>query len=214
MRRRLLVLGASGHGKVVADCARAAGGWVEIVFFDGRFPELATCQSWQVAGGNEDFFAAAAAGDPAFVAIGNADARLSWIDRLTLAGAHLATIVHPSAVVSPEAKIGHGSVIAPGAIVNIAVEAGAGVIVNTGASVDHDCRLGDGVHVCPGGRLAGDVTVGRASWIGIGAVVRQGIRIGAGVTVGAGAAVVSDIEDGATVAGVPARVLMRPDQQG
>ena len=205
---RLLILGASGHGKVVADCARAFGRWGEILFFDDRSADIGTCEDWTVAGDGEAFLSAAAEDDcEAFVAIGNAAVRLRWLEAAREAGASLATIIHPSSVLSGGATLGDGVIVAPGGIVNIASWIGLGCIVNTGASVDHDCRLEAGVHVCPGARLAGDVQVGQRSWIGIGAVVRQGVRIGSDVTVGAGAAVVQDVGDGLTVVGVPARPL-------
>ncbi|MBU0664995.1 MAG: acetyltransferase [Proteobacteria bacterium] len=202
---RLLILGASGHGKVVGDCAMAVAGWDEIRYFDDRWPILSACGPWSVVGTGEAFFAEAGAGDQAFVAIGNVAARLAWLRRLKASGISIATVIHPRSVISPHAVIGEGGLVVAGAVVNIDAHLGLGCIINTAATVDHDCVLGDGVHVCPGAHLAGDVQVGESSWLGIGCAVRQGIRIGAGVTVGAGAVVVEDVPDGLTVVGVPAR---------
>jgi acetyltransferase-like isoleucine patch superfamily enzyme len=95
------------------------------------------------------------------------------------------------------------------AVVNAYATVGEGAILNTGCSVDHDCTLGLCVHISPGARLAGSVNVGDGSWIGIGACVRQMLRIGSNVMVGAGAVVVCDISDNRTVAGVPARTIVR-----
>lgn len=209
MSGRLLILGASGHGKVAGDCARAVGAWPELLFFDDCWPELRVCGAWQVAGRGADLSASVLPGDQVFVAIGNSTARLDWLDRLQGAGLNVATIIHPSAILSREMSLGTGSLVVAGAVVNIGCMTGKGCIVNSGATVDHDCILGDGVHICPGVNLAGGVQVGDGSWIGIGSSVVQGIRIGAGVMVGAGAAVVDHVADGLTVVGVPARPVVR-----
>ena len=206
---RLLIHGASGHGKVVRDTAQASGIWSEYLFFDDRWPALTSCGTWSVVGTGESLLARAAEGGKGFVAIGSAASRLAWLERFRSAGIPLATLIHPSAVISPYAQVGEGALVVAGAVINVDARLGIGCIVNTAATVDHDCLLGDGVHVCPGAHLAGDVQVGRASWIGIGSVVLQGVRIGAEVMVGAGAVVVSDVPDGQTVVGVPARPLKK-----
>jgi len=203
----LLILGAGGHGKVAADCAEAQGRWSHIAFYDDRWPSLQTCARWPVAGTSQALANADAKAAEAFVAIGEAALRIEWMQRLREFGFALATIVHPSAIVSPGTAIGPGSLVVAGSIVNIDAQIGEGVIINTGASLDHDCVIGAGAHICPGARLAGNVTVGRRAWVGLGASVRQGIVIGEDATIGAGAAVVRDVPDGATVGGVPARPM-------
>jgi sugar O-acyltransferase (sialic acid O-acetyltransferase NeuD family) len=202
---RLLIIGAGGHGRVVADCALASKRWDEIVFFDDRWPALARNVVWPVIGKVDTVATFARESDEIFVAIGRASARIALLSCFREGGMRIATIIHPHTSVSPETKIGSGTIVVSGAVINIGATAGMGCIINTSCSVDHDCVLGEGVHICPGSRLAGDVHVGAQSWIGIGAVIRQGIRIGLNVTVGAGAAVVADVADGLTVVGVPAR---------
>ena len=204
---RLLILGASGHGKVVGDCARAAGLWPELVFFDDRWPELNACGPWPVSGTGESLLSQARTGDQAFVAIGHAETRLKLLQRLSSAGIEIATVIHPSASVSAGAALEAGCLVAAGAVVNIVSRLGTGCIINTGATVDHDCILDAGVHICPGAHLAGDVRIGRGTWVGIGSAVSQGIRIGQGALIGAGSAVVDPVADWQTVAGVPARPL-------
>lgn len=200
---RLAILGASGHGKVVADCAEC-GGWREIVFFDDAWPGVSLNGRWSVIGATQSLLDSLSEYDGVLVAIGNNRIRYDKSAQLDHAGAKLVTVVHPAAQVSRYAHIGNGSVVFAGAVVNVDAVIGNAGIVNTGATVDHDCNLGKAVHVSPGAHLAGGVSVGDRSWIGIGASVRQMISIGADVVVGAGAAVVRDVADGQTVVGVPA----------
>jgi sugar O-acyltransferase (sialic acid O-acetyltransferase NeuD family) len=206
------MLGASGHARVVAETALATGCFSSIAFLDDRCSASSLLPNqigWPVIGTFADAL------DPqirqqfpaALVAIGNAAVRLLWLPRLAAAGYQLPVVIHPSAWVSPSAKLGAGSVVFAQAAIQSQAVIGIGAILNTGCSVDHDAQLGDGVHICPGARLAGEVQMGDRSWIGIGASVIQQIRIGADVTVGAGAAVVRDLPDGVTAVGVPARVL-------
>ncbi len=204
--RKLAVLGASGHGKVVADTALLLG-WSEIEFFDDAWPQKMFAGRWGVIGSTDLLLARVAEFDGAIVAIGDSHMRLEKFSNLKNSGFNLVNLIHPNAVVSSGAEIGPGSVIFAGAIVNIDVVIGECVIVNTAATVDHDCILGNGVHIAPGAHLSGNVHVKAGSWLGVGACVKQGIRIGAKVTVGAGAVVVSDISDGLTVAGNPARPI-------
>ena len=202
--RRLAILGASGHGRVIADAALAAG-WEAVAFYDDAWPGVSASGPWQVVGRTADLRRDAAQLDGAVVGIGDNVTRLVKLRELLAGGALLVSVVHPDAVVSARAEVGQGSVLLAGAVLNPFARLGRGCIVNSGASVDHDCQLADGVHVSPGAHLGGGVRVGEASWIGIGASVIQGVSIGAGATVGAGAAVVDDVADGATVVGVPAR---------
>jgi len=207
MTRTLAVLGAGGHGRVVADCAEAAG-WDRIVFCDDN-PQAKAAGPWVVAGRKPELLATAATFDGVVAAIGANRSRLRLTRELAQNGARLAAIVHPRATVSSHARIEVGSVVFAGAVVNIGARLGQAVIVNTGATVDHDCVLEDGVHVSPGAHLAGGVMVGRETWVGIGAAVREGIAIGHQVCVGAGAVVVKPVADGLTVVGNPARPLNR-----
>lgn len=204
--KRLAILGASGHGKVVADTAEVCG-WTEILFFDDVWPSLTSNGVWDVVGTGQDFLEKAHEFDGVVVAIGNNAVRQSKLAALIRQGATLATLIHPFACVSRHANVGAGSVVFAGAVLNAGAYVGVGGILNTGCSVDHDCFLGDSVHISPGARLAGGVTIGQCSWVGIGACVKQLISIGANVVVGAGAAVVSDVSEGMTVVGVPARAV-------
>nr|WP_298248833.1 acetyltransferase [uncultured Halomonas sp.] len=203
---KLAILGASGHGKVVADTALQAG-WQEVVFFDDAWPQLTEIGAWPVVGDSRALLETANTFDGVIVGIGNNAIRLAKTRELIDARAPIVTIIHPSAVVSPMARLCAGCVVFAGAIVQIDSRLGHACIVNTHASVDHDCVLEDGVHICPGANLAGLVHVGEVSWVGIGASLKQLIRIGRDVVVGAGAAVVEDVADSDAVVGVPARSI-------
>lgn len=208
----VLIWGGGGHGKVVADVARACGfsvrGFIDadpaklgVVVEPGGASVVTLQEDFVGSLEREDRGAAA----PVALAVGDNTARQRCASRVP--DDLLVTLVHPSAMVSPSAHIGSGTVVFPTAVVNAAAEVGKGCILNTGAVVEHDCRVGAAAHVSPGAVLAGGVTVGTRSWIGAGAVVLPGVVIGEDVTVGAGAVVLRDVPDGVTVVGNPARQL-------
>lgn len=202
--KRLAILGASGHGKVVADAALQSG-WTATVFFDDAWPSVSRVGAWTVSGTSEELIRQSGRFEGFVVAIGANVVRLLKHRALLKAGLNAATVIHPAASVSPTAVVGAGSVVLAGAVVNPDARLGVACIVNICASVAHDCTLEAGVHVGPGAHLGGNVSVGEATWVGIGASVRHGIRIGARAMVAAGAAVVADVDDDVTVLGVPAR---------
>lgn len=206
--RRIYLWGAGGHAKVVADVARAMG--IQVI---GFIDETHTRHGQDYYGakilGGEKWLLSSQADRTCevFVAIGNNTARLRCLDTAIHAGLSVPVLVHPSATISPTARVAAGTVVMAGAIVQADTVIGLGGIINTGASIDHDGILGQAVHIAPGGRIAGQVTVGDRTLIGVGAAVIPQIHIGHDCVVGAGAAVVSDVQNGQTVAGVPARPL-------
>ncbi|MFZ3100865.1 MAG: acetyltransferase [Desulfitobacteriaceae bacterium] len=204
---KLLILGAGGHGKVVAECALSLGIYTDIAFLDDeKVTGELILRSCPVIGTFSDADNFAHEFSQAFVALGNNRSRVELIKYLKKIGYRIPSLIHPAAYVSKFAHIESGTVIMAGAVVNADAHIGVGGIINTGTSVDHDCVLGMGVHLSPGARLGGTVTVGDYSWICMGASVVNNVRVGEGSVVAAGAAVIKDVGDGVLVAGVPARV--------
>ena len=209
MTDKLVIWGAGGHARVIADIISLTGSYVIVGFLDDVCPEPrpVVFSDAPILGGAEQLDVLKKQGVRHIIfGFGNCQARLDLARTARAARFTLATVIHPSAVVAQGVAVGAGSMIAAGAVVGPGACLGENVIVNTGATVDHDCELGDGVHICPGVNLAGNVTVGTAAWVGIGATVIQKVSIGAGATVGAGAVVLRDVPAGATVYGVPAQV--------
>jgi len=207
----LWIVGAGGHGVVVADAAEASGAWSSIAFFDDRVPSV-EMEQWLVLGDTAALHARVSDGAPGariVVALGDNTRRLELTQVLTQAGAAMATVIHPFAAVSPRASLSAGVVVLAGAVVNPRARLGLATIVNTRASVDHDCVIGNGVHLCPGVTLAGNVTVRDRAWVGIGSCVIQGVTIGRDAIVGAGSAVIRDVGAGAKVVGCPAKEINR-----
>ncbi|MDB5872702.1 MAG: sugar O-acyltransferase, sialic acid O-acetyltransferase NeuD family [Ramlibacter sp.] len=198
----LLIFGAGGHGRVVADAALAAGRWPSVSATD-RDPARCTGELLPgVALGPASMAASAAA---VHVAIGDAAARAREVGALP-PGA-LASVVHPKASISPLARISPGCFVAAQAVVAPGASLGIAVIVNHGAVVDHDVSVGDFSHIAPLAVLGGGVQVGRRVLVGGGAGILPGLRVGDDVVIGAGAVVVEDLPEAGVYAGVPARRL-------
>ncbi len=204
--KRIAIVGASGHGKVVADVASLLG-WEVIEFFDDRWPQMQHNDHWPVSGSSETLHNRMKEFDCFIIAIGDNQTRLSKLEDFTTHREKIGTLVHPRAVVSHYSEIGRGAVIFANAVVNPGAHVGDGVIINTGALIDHDCLIGNGVHVSPGAVLAGGVSIGDCSWIGMGACVRQMISVGERSIVGMGAVVIRNVPNDVTVVGNPAHVI-------
>ncbi|MEH6627088.1 MAG: acetyltransferase [Motiliproteus sp.] len=207
MKTKLLILGAGGHGHVVADAAVASNRWSSVAFLDDRFPELKRAAQWAVVDviGNAKKWKHEY--PQAVVAVGDNETRLQLSLQLELLGFDLVSVIHPSAAISTSSNIAKGSVMLANSVVNIGGSLGKASIVNTGAIVDHDCVIGEAVHISPGCNLAGAVSVGNNSWLGIGSSYLPGIVIGKYCTIGAGAVVLTDIPDNCTAVGIPAKII-------
>jgi sugar O-acyltransferase (sialic acid O-acetyltransferase NeuD family) len=196
---RLIIIGASGHGKVVADIA-ALNGYEDIVFLDND-SAISSCSGYPVLG--PDTMTAELDGD-VFIAVGNAKIRQKLMERD--AERTFPVLVHPNAVVAKGVEIGEGSVVMAGAVINPGAKIGKGCIINTSSSVDHDSVVSDYCHVSVGAHISGTVVVGTGTWIGAGATVSNNINICGGCLIGAGAVVIKDINEPGTYVGVPVKI--------
>ncbi|MFB2674383.1 acetyltransferase [Shewanella xiamenensis] len=204
------ILGASGHGKVIAEIAEL-NGYPDIHFYDDRWPELKQVEHWPVLGNSNALINQVANYSNVVVAIGHNATRLEKYHQLFVQGACCLPLIHPSAIVSRYADLEGGTVVMAGAVINPFCRIGKACIINTAATVDHDCVIADGSHVSPGAHLAGGVEVAEASWLGIGCQIKQLIKIGSNAVVAAGATVIHDVLNNQTVAGVPAKPICRKE---
>ena len=204
MNKRLIIIGAGGHGKVCADIADKIGRYDEILFLDDG--TASECLGYKVVGKTNDCEKYVCSSD-FFVAIGNAVVRKSIIEKIIALGGCVTTLIHPSAVIGKQVEIGVGSLVVAGAVINPSVKIGKGVIVNTCASVDHDCVVGDYTHIAVGGRVSGTVHIGKNCFFGAGAVIKNNVDVCDDCIIGAGAAVVKNITEKGTYVGVPVRKI-------
>lgn len=200
--KQLVIIGASGHGKVVADIAKK-NGYEEIVFLDDN-ESLTECGGYAVVGKSSRFVDYDC---DVFVAIGNPKVRERIQTQVDLAGRRIPVLIHPNASIAENVSIGRGTVVAAGAVINPGAVIGKGCIVNTCSSVDHDCKIADFIHVSVGAHIAGTVIIGVRTWIGAGATVSNNIRICGDCMIGAGAVVIRDILESGTYVGVPAGLI-------
>lgn len=205
MKDKLLIIGASGHGKVVADIALKMKKWKSIGFLDDN-STIKSSLGLSVIDKSDNIDKYITEYD-VFVGIGNNETRKKVSDRLETMGATIPVLIHPSAIIGEEVCIENGTVIMAGVIINPSTSIGKGCIINTGSTVDHDNTLGNFVHVSPGSNLAGSVTIGECSWIGAGSVVSNNIKITGKCTIGAGSVVIRDINEDGVYVGAPVRRL-------
>lgn len=203
---KLVIIGAGGHGRVVADCAEQAGNYTDIIFLDDSIAERKQNAHWPIVDTVDNWLNYRQ--DAEFiVALGNNAIRESIQQQLQAAGVNIATIVHPTAAISKHCQLGKGVVVFANAVVNIASSIADGCIINTGATIDHDCHIGPYCHLSPGVNIAGGVRVERMSWLGIGSSVIEGITIAENSQMGAGAVITQNTKSGFLYLGVPAKAI-------
>lgn len=211
---RIIVVGAGGHGQVVADAilaAAAGGASVSLAGFVDADPARAGSILMGVPILGLDTALAGAGHDAIVIAVGSNAQRARLARELATRGQRFAAVVHPAAVLGYGVTVAEGAMIMAGVVVNTAASIGAHAILNTCCSVDHHNSIGACAHIAPGARLGGDVRIGEGAMIGIGSAVLPQRSIGDWAIVGGGALVASDVAPRATVMGVPAR---EPERRG
>lgn len=196
MDKKVVIIGAGGHGRVIAEIVNANDDKV-IGFLDDN--------SGNALGKIEDYVKYP---DCYFVVgIGNTDIR----EEISKLQCKWYKAIHPSAMISPTSKIEEGTVVMPYAVVNAGASIGKHCIINTSAVVEHDDAIGDYSHISVGAKLGGNVSIGKKTWIGIGATVKNNISICDNCMIGAGAVVINDIKNSGTYVGVPAGAIKDED---
>lgn len=201
MKDRLIIIGASGHGKVALDIAIKVRIWSKISFLDDN-NEIGNLNEYPVIGKiadaekfkNESDF---------FVAIGNNEVRFEIQKKLLSKKCSIAILIHPFSSIAIDTHIGIGTLIAAGVVVNSSTEIGQGCIINTSSSIDHDCSIGDFSHIAPGCHIAGNVKIGKFNWIGIGTTMINNITTIDNVLIGAHSLVLKNISQQGTFFGSP-----------
>lgn len=187
----MIIIGASGHGRVVSDIVLSTGDEV-VGFLDDDIQKnnvigkIDECEKFN----NYEFI----------IAIGNQNIR----EKISKKNLKWYTAIHKSAIISNNVSIGEGSVIMPNVVINTGSNIGRHCIVNTGAIIEHDNKVEDYVHVSVGAKIGGGVSIGKSTWVGIGATIINNVNICANCMIGAGAVVIKNIEDSGVYVGVPA----------
>jgi len=202
----IVIIGNGGHSKVVKDIILSNKKFHIVGYLDDRFES--------VQGENEIFYGPISAYRyllekfdkiKFIIAIGHNQTRKQFVNRLNLEETMYLSPVHPSAIISPSARIGKGTVVMANSVINADVVIGDHVIVNTGSIIEHDCRVNDFVHVSPNATLTGSVHLGEGVHIGAGATLIPNVKVDDWSTIGAGATVIHSIPSNITAVGIPAK---------
>ena len=168
----LLVIGAGGHGRVVSEAAELMGMWDRLAFLDD-VDEIPKTLNFEIIGRLSELNKFVNNFEFAFVALGNNEKRLEWIDKAINAGFVVPTIIHKNACISKYSYVGEGSVILSGAVINVNCRLGKGSIVNINSTIDHDCEIGEGVHISTGAVVRSMCKIGRLSLIGAASFIKS-----------------------------------------
>jgi len=193
--KSIYIYGASGHGLVVADIAKACG-YKQIIFIDdgdNQYPAFKDIKH------TKDI--------PIALGIGNNVIRKKLLQKIKTDGFSVTTLIHPSTIISSSVTIEEGTIIMPNVVINANSKIGCGVILNSASVIEHENTIEDFVHISPNVTLAGNVTIKKESHIGIGSCVIQGINIGKNTMIGAGSVVIEDIGNKKVAVGNPCQVI-------
>jgi len=208
--KKIVLLGAGGHSKVLIETILSCNKNYEIVLLDDKFSSNKSIKilGYPIIGKLKKIFDIdfQKKYKEALVSLGDSSLRIKWINTLLQLRYDVPSFIHSTAYFSSYSSIGSGSVVFAKAVVQSDVKLGKGVILNSNSIIEHDGLVGDGSHICPGVSIAGSVKIGKLSFIGIGASIKQDIYIGDNVVVGAGSVVLRNIDDHKVAFGVPAKI--------
>ncbi|MFI3165987.1 MAG: acetyltransferase [Bacillota bacterium] len=204
MNKNVIIIGASGHGKVIADIIIKSGDILVGFLDDNKTAKVWTYPNLGVVSDYVKF----AADYEFIVAIGNNSTRLQVMDMLITVQCRLYNAIHPSANIGYGVELGNGIVLMANAVVNPDAKIADGVIINTNASIDHDCKIGKCAHISVNSAIAGGCKIGNEVFVGAGATIKNNINISDKITIGAGATVVNDLCDAGTYIGTPAKKMV------
>jgi len=212
--KQIVIIGAGGHGREVADIARHQGQVNNEIKALGFVDDNRDLHGQSLDGlpvlGDWSWFESADHKDIAVVcAVGSPQICRRLVERANALGLSFASVVSPLARISSFARLGQGVTIFPNVVINTGAFIDSYSILNVAATVSHDVIVGCYSNINPGAHLAGNVTIGEGCYIGMGANVIQGRTVGAWSVVGAGAVVIRDLPDGVTAVGVPAEIIKR-----
>ncbi len=215
--KRIVLVGASGHAKVIADAAQKSGQFEILGLIDTYQPIGEPLFNYKILGREEDLpgLVQEYAIEGSVVAIGDNWTRYQMVQRIKqlVPSLEFPTVIHPFTAIGRGAVIGAGTVLLAGAVINSDARVGDFCIINTNSSLDHDSELGDFSALMPNSATGGNVTIGAFSCLGLGASVIHSVTIGAHTVIGAGATVISNVPDHVVSVGSPARVT-RARQEG
>ncbi len=172
----IVIVGAGGHGRSVADVVASADGFVVAGFLDDGLEEGTHVLGFPVLGSDDKIPGLIASGKSFIVGLGQIKSpakRVTLFQQIQQLGGNLSTVVSPHAYVSPHAKLGPGTVVFHGAVVNTNAVIGNNCIINSLALVEHDATVGDHCHISTGARINGEAVIGQGTFIGSGAIVAE-----------------------------------------
>ncbi|WHY85197.1 acetyltransferase [Neobacillus novalis] len=204
---KIVVIGRGGHSKVIADMILSDKENEIVGFLDDKYDDVGLVENVYCGPISTAIHLLEHSRDLKFViAIGDNKVRQSIVRKLNIPDKNYISVIHKSAVISPSAKIGHGTVVMPHAVINADTRIGVHSIVNTASVIEHDSVVGEFCHVCPGTTLTGTVQLGKGSYVGAGATIIPNAKIGDWAIIGAGATVITDIPSHCTAVGIPAKI--------
>ena len=205
-KQKLVIIGAGGHGKKMADIAQSMG--YDLLGFLSMDEPGSMIYKLKVLGVPELIIKKEYDGIFFHIAIGENSVRYNILNKIGNENS-LALLISPFAIVSKNAEIGQGTSIGHNSVIQTCVNIGKCCIIDTGAIVDHDCTIGDFANIYPGAVLTGAVNIGKGVIIGAGSVIREKVRIGENTLIGAGSVVTHDVEPGVVAYGNPARIIRK-----